>query len=420
MKRLIYIIALLLPMAFLCGCRKAADDFWPDVQRTHIHLADLPEPEAALPKNTSSYFLMDLENGQNTLAHSEMTEMLVPTQHALIDAVRLAYATHRPLVLSPDIVWLVIERGFAKHVDLHADSLRSMFVSFEGKETLEVESWHPLWLMTSHDWEKCVSGFPRQIAGYTGEEIVETLHCDFSTTTPTSLAASDIMIMSTMQSYFEYVVTYWCGIPDIYLEGTPDDWQRILEKTRVLRKYGLDWWIDELEPVLEKIAAASAGERDIVFWQSILQQTDEQELFEVDCGEIVSAGKLNGWIQVFYPYLYGSPRIFDCIYEAEIKGLPSALGSAPLAFLYPNGKKVDLHVYAGLAGIAEDEKTHALRPEICWLISEEGVSNWKLIPYLWRAIKGEPTMEDDAVVKYGAPAAGEQIDEDWYEIPEES
>lgn len=376
-------------------------------------MADLPESETVLVKRSSDYYLIDLTEWKKTLAHSEMPDSLIQTQHALIDAVRLAYATHRPLVLSPDIVWLTIERAFAKHVDLHADSLRSMFVSFEGKETLAVETFRPLWLMTSRDWEKCVRQFPRQIAQWTGEELVETLHCDFSTTTPTSLTASDIMIMSSMQHYFEYEVFYFCGIPDIYLEGTPEDWQKILVKARALRKYRLDWWIDELEPILEKIAAASAGERDIVFWQSIFHQVDEQQKFMVGCGDMVNANKLDGWIQTFYPYWNDTLRTSDCIYEAEIQYLPVELGSAPLTFVHPNGKRASLHVYAGLAGIAEDKDTHALRPEIVWLISSDEIDYLQAIPYIWKGMDEEHI--DSTSIQYGTSVPYEIS----YDIPTE-
>ena len=35
------------------------------------------------------------------------------------------------------------------------------------------------------------------------------------------------------------------------LTGTPDDWVRIRERATMLAKYDLDWWIDELLPVLD-------------------------------------------------------------------------------------------------------------------------------------------------------------------------
>ena len=45
--------------------------------------------------------------------------------HPLLAATHLAFAEHRPLVLSPDAVWLTIAQGVAQHVRLHAHELRS-------------------------------------------------------------------------------------------------------------------------------------------------------------------------------------------------------------------------------------------------------------------------------------------------------
>ena len=44
-----------------------------------------------------------------------------------------AYAEHRPLVLSPDMVWLIISQGFANYANEHAEMLRDKLVSHEGK-----------------------------------------------------------------------------------------------------------------------------------------------------------------------------------------------------------------------------------------------------------------------------------------------
>jgi hypothetical protein len=44
----------------------------------------------------------------------------------LFDAVLLAFYDHRPLALSPDMVWLAIAQGFASHVNLHAEEMRAL------------------------------------------------------------------------------------------------------------------------------------------------------------------------------------------------------------------------------------------------------------------------------------------------------
>jgi hypothetical protein len=59
--------------------------------------------------------------------------------HALLSAFRLAFYTHLPLRLSPDVIWITLARDFALHVNEHAEQLRHRFVRHSGKEKLVVE-----------------------------------------------------------------------------------------------------------------------------------------------------------------------------------------------------------------------------------------------------------------------------------------
>ena len=47
-----------------------------------------------------------------------------------------AYADHRPLVLSPDVVWLIISQGFSRYVNAHTEEMRGLLVFHEGKKDL--------------------------------------------------------------------------------------------------------------------------------------------------------------------------------------------------------------------------------------------------------------------------------------------
>ncbi len=54
--------------------------------------------------------------------------------HAFVDAVGRAYSEHRPLVISPDMIWLLICQGFSTHVNSNPEQLRYQFVTHEGKK----------------------------------------------------------------------------------------------------------------------------------------------------------------------------------------------------------------------------------------------------------------------------------------------
>lgn len=54
--------------------------------------------------------------------------------HPLVQAVHLAFSDHRPLVLTPDCIWLTIVQGFGQHVNENAEALRGRIVHHEGKK----------------------------------------------------------------------------------------------------------------------------------------------------------------------------------------------------------------------------------------------------------------------------------------------
>jgi len=182
-----------------------------------------------------------------------------------------AYADHRPFVLSPDMIWLLINQGFAQHVNANHESLRKYFVNFSGKESLIVQS-HKKLKDPSLLWEEIFPQFTEQIRKEVGGHLVETLTCNFSTTTSLEKTVSEITIMETVKSYFEFItIMIVCGIPEITLEGTPQDWEKVLNKARGLKEYKLEWWISQLEPLLEEFVKASKGTINQEFWRNMFK-----------------------------------------------------------------------------------------------------------------------------------------------------
>lgn len=49
-----------------------------------------------------------------------------------------AYKEHRPIVINPDMIWLMICQGFAHHINNNAEQLRHKLVNFEGKHLISV------------------------------------------------------------------------------------------------------------------------------------------------------------------------------------------------------------------------------------------------------------------------------------------
>ncbi len=215
--------------------------------------------------------------------------------HAFLGAIHLAFAEHRVLELSPDAVWLTIARGFAHHVRRSPGSLRGRLVprSRTGEvEEIRVQWSQPTMPRDAASWRQLVGGFRAGLAERVGEGPVRLLECDFSTTTSVERVASQITLMDTYAPFFDYAVTCVCGIPEIRLLGTTEDWRKIRDRLDVFAEFDLSRWMASLKPILDQFVDASAGRVDRAFWQRIYKPVDAY-------AEQVATG----WAARFYPYL---------------------------------------------------------------------------------------------------------------------
>ena len=303
------------------------------------------------------------------IAKSKLPDKLVNYgYHSFFNGMYQAYADHRPFVLSPDMIWLLISQGFARHVNANSEKLRHYFVDYSGKLSLLVATNEITLDNPNSPWEKTFPEFTNQIAAHTGREIIDLLSSDFSTTTPVEKVASEITIMDAMKTYFEYVIIrIVCGIPEITLQGTDEDWQKILDKTKQLGKYDLTWWTSELEPILEEFVEASKGKIDREFWKNIFVTRTGKPA----CGP--SFTEIDGWIVKFFPYDNDGKRNYLKSLTSS-KNLPEEIVKVDLQ--YYNGKTgitTPLELWAGFFGLEQNMKNYALTPKIGWMIRKKDV-----------------------------------------------
>jgi Domain of unknown function (DUF4419) len=113
--------------------------------------------------------------------------------HPLIDAVHVAFSQHRPLILSPDDIWLVIAQGFGHHVTENSEVLRHRLVRHQGRRELgtTVDD------LSLASFERAIAEVSSKIQEATDPVLHETLVCDFSTTTPAICTASEVALMAS-------------------------------------------------------------------------------------------------------------------------------------------------------------------------------------------------------------------------------
>ena len=285
-----------------------------------------------------------------------------------------AYAGHYSVILSPDAIWTLISQGFCHHISLNTEKLKDKIVNHEGKMEISVISEYDLYSPLM-DWDTLLNDFDIQIAENTKGNIADIMRADFSTTGNTERITSQVTLMSAVKSYFDFAAIHTiCGIPTITIEGTPDDWRKIIKKVESLRDYDLSWWVDDLKPILQEFVNASEGNVNKDFWQNIVKKDRPESMKNgAGCG-VKDATKFDGWFLKFMPFDKDG-RTPDAVVYGRNDMLPSVV-SAPFTYIVKDAtgniiSKTPMEIMSGFVGIDVNENTYTMRPHIGWMVSEK-------------------------------------------------
>lgn len=294
----------------------------------------------------------------------------------LVEAVGFAFARHYPLVLSPDAIWLTVAQGLANHINRHAEDVRKKFVAHEGKAQIVIQRDNFIKGAKDNDWEDAFSEFSDKIKDHIGDANHKMIVADFSTTGAVERAASEVVLMDAMQSYFDYGEMTMCGIPNIELTGTVQDWERLRDKVNGWVFEGLadlSWWTTPLKRVLDAFVAAAKGSVDREWWESIYKENGG-----FGSG---SVSKISGWINWLFPYMNADEKLIpnpkvgvsrleygDGLRESDY---PSSLSKVPFEWNY-YGNLFDMELLAGVSAVAQDPVTCAVTPNVGWAVREIG------------------------------------------------
>ncbi len=161
--------------------------------------------------------------------------MVMGYEGGLVNTVLEAYNSHLHLVLRPDDVWISIMTAFSLYVNAHAEEMRHHFVFHEGKITLAVEDCGTMWMA---DWHSIIDRMSHLMDEKMKPGIVDWIVPNFTTSDANSRFVGKIVLMGSMQKYFEYNARFLCGIPHVTLLGTLEDWKLVKQRVDKLRQYG--------------------------------------------------------------------------------------------------------------------------------------------------------------------------------------
>ena len=322
-------------------------------------------------------------------------------KHGLVTAILEAYNNHHNLILRPDDVWQAILTQFSFYVNSNAEKLRSKFVAFDGQQTLVVS-------MKNDDFGEAANRMvDEQIMTHIRDRsVADWILPNFTTTTPNDRVAASVSIMATLQTYFKYVCQMLCGIPNVTLEGTVNDWQLLRTKIDRLLSYDLEEssnlmteWHKMLAPVLDQLVESARGRADLDFWDHVA----------LHVGGGSGPSYVSGWVTVFACFeqdgtWQGDGRMEpgDLFHlreklrpgpwpKIETESLPIGTVSVPVLF-DDNGIQYDTTMIAGhlayelqTSVTGMDGPKDSVRPRIDWSISYNGTAN----PYSTHYQQGE-------------------------------
>jgi hypothetical protein len=225
-------------------------------------------------------------------------------KNAFVGAVYKAYCDHYPLEISVEDFWIAIAQGVSIHLNENAEKYRQLMVAHEGKKELQLavdslripDSVRPKGgnkSVPAIDWPAAVRQMGQLIRDDMKTDLATLLTTPFSATAPVEQAVFDCTLMDSVKSYYDFRFTLECGIPEVTLRGSPEDFQQVIDRINQLRTIFTDfhWWFDTLLPHLEHLKASAEGNPDIDWWQKICHN--------VGGGSDISM--LAGWLADFIP-----------------------------------------------------------------------------------------------------------------------
>ncbi len=347
-----------------------------------------------IPYNTYRKLFPDDGKLVDPLAYSRADDddraIYAKSSHGFVSCVKYAFSDHRPLSLAPHHIWLLIQHAVADHVTEHAEDMREQWVSHEGNKPLVVA--RDVFSQTV-DWPNVIdgsNGFLAQLKANTVPEAFNQLMVTFSTTTSVDRLAGGITVMHTLCQYFSYGVMTACGIPRVRMEGTLEDWTRLLTAATILveercTKDFAGFWLPSLTKVLTKLieqyqvgmapipgetASDNALAVDEHFWNTICKS-----------GSRYGSGAstwLDGWFNVFFPYIAQCYNPYCRFPLTKATWVDRPLDADPSNGVdvdyFPLGTRhvtvevddVPVKVQAGFVGICEDE---FVSPVVGWFVT---------------------------------------------------
>lgn len=201
-----------------------------------------------------------------------------------------AYDRHEKVRVGPHDLWFIVMSQIAKIVNENSKACRPLFTTSDEKVEILVQSAD----VTTIDPISLMQHLSALVPTNAKLFVPDLTTADFH-----ARVAMAAVFADAVQSYYDYF-TFCCGIPEIEVTGTPEDWGTLNENSMTIselfRGVGLDkasqFMVTQAKMFAKIAAQVSEGNLDLDFWKGIFTSKN-----------IGSGGELQigGWItNLFY------------------------------------------------------------------------------------------------------------------------
>ncbi len=171
------------------------------------------------------------------------------------------------------LVWCAILSQLSLWINANAEDVRGKFDAHEGKKELKVT------FVSGNRYSVDNRVFAEQVAYLIEKNVVDPqlrkwMMPTFTTTTNNDTVIASILMMGSMQKYFDYKCQIDCGLPFVTLLGEKADWKLVLEKLEKLKTFGEEptQFYELLKPIISRFVKSfdePTSADTIGFWQRI-------------------------------------------------------------------------------------------------------------------------------------------------------
>lgn len=274
--------------------------------------------------------------------------------HGVVATAYMAFQSHYPLQLGPQHFASMIQRATTQHVKLHSERLRGVLVDNPDNIELRVDRQFVRG-SDKNDWPGVFAEFATCIQAHANPQVFPLFDTAFSSSCPEDRVSGHVALMDTMQSYFKYTLYTMCGIPEVHLEGTDDDWAQLnalVAKLPAVDPDNKTWteWVQKVSDRLSQVSSAPVW-KDFFKWH-----------------ERSGSARIDGWIKDFFLYEEdGSTLVGDSLSTGTV---PNGISNTPMKWEYYE-QVLEMRLMAGVVGVGQSPKTGALRPVVGWCVCEK-------------------------------------------------